>query len=150
MAFTAEFFFPALSQQNGKWDRCIELFPECVLVVLQSAVTPPGHRSVGRRDNIILVAKICVKCVFFTHFTHFTGGGSYVSVLCRAVSSLGPDLGWRQRRRTTPLQSTGHPPAGPQPQQLRTPQEAPPVLLLKLPVWNRSQAQTSPGHLKSP
>lgn len=112
---------------------------------------PPGHRSVGRRDNIILVAKICVKCVFFTHFTHFTGGGgSYVSVLFRAVSSLGPDLGWRQRRRTTPLQSTGHPPAGPQPQQLRTPQEASPVLLLKLPVWNRSQVQTSPGHLKSP
>lgn len=105
---------------------------------------PPTHhhRSVGRRDNITLVSKMCVKCVLFTH--------SYVSVLRRAVSGLGPDLGSRQRRRTTPLQSTGHPPAGPQPQQLRTAQEAPPVLLLKLPVWNRSQAQTSPGHLKSP
>lgn len=88
MAFTAVFFFPALSQQNGKWDRCIELFPECVLVVLQSAVTPPGHRSVGRRDNIILVAKICVKCVFFTHFTHFTGGGGAPMFQCCAERSL--------------------------------------------------------------
>lgn len=76
-------------------------------------------------------------CSFLRTLRTLRGGGSYVSLLCRAVSSLGPDLGWRQRRRTTPLQSTGHPPAGPQPQQLRTPQEAPPVLLLKLPVWNR-------------
>lgn len=43
---------------------------------------PPGHRSVGRRDNIILVAKICVKCVFVTHFTHFTGGGAPMFQCC--------------------------------------------------------------------